>query len=106
MSERLNNDFLFTPVSVYDVKTILDSMKNSAPGCDEIPIVIYKEYYGHLGAIITKTCSDSLTLGTFPEKLSITKVKCFFKSGNKSLIKNYRPISILRSFSKINEKNC
>ena len=52
-------------------------MKNSAPSCDEIPTAIYKEYlYGHLGAIITKICNDSWKFGSFPEKLSIAKVKC------------------------------
>ena len=45
LGERLENDFFFTPLSVNDVKTIIDSMKNSAPCCDEIPREIYKEYY-------------------------------------------------------------
>ena len=69
-------------------------MKNSASGCDEIAIAFYKEYYGHLGAHITKICNDSLTLGIIPVKLSVARVKFLFKSGNKSVTKNYRPVSI------------
>lgn len=41
--------------------------------------------------------------GTFPERLQVAKV-VLFKGGDKNLISNYRPISILPIFSKCVEK--
>ena len=42
--------------------------------------------------------------GTFPDELKIASVIPLFKSGNRNLMSNYRPISILPTISKIFEK--
>ena len=42
--------------------------------------------------------------GIFPKELKLARVIPIFKSGDKSLITNYRPISVLSFFSKIFEK--
>ena len=42
--------------------------------------------------------------GVFPNILKIAKVIPIFKSGEKSLIENYKPISLLPVFSKVIEK--
>jgi len=42
--------------------------------------------------------------GVFPDRLKYAVVKPIFKRGNKQEISNYRPISLLTSFSKIIEK--
>ena len=46
----------------------------------------------------------SLKNGIFPEKLKIARVTPIFKSGEKALVNNYRPISVLSCFSKILER--
>jgi hypothetical protein len=53
---------------------------------------------------ITHIFGCSLTTGVVPSKLKIAKVIPVFKSGDASDINNYRPISLLSSFSKILEK--
>jgi len=42
-----------------------------------------------------------LSLGIFPSRLQFSEIKPLFKKGDKSNISDYRPISILTSFSKI-----
>jgi hypothetical protein len=46
----------------------------------------------------------SLEAGVFPERFKIAKVKPLHKKGDKRDMENYRPISLLCTFSKILEK--
>ena len=40
----------------------------------------------------------------FPDPMKLAKIVPIFKSGDKKIISNYRPISVLTFFSKIFEK--
>ena len=51
-----------------------------------------------------KIFDSSLSLRIFPDSMKIAKVIPAFKAGKKELVSNYRPISVLRCFSKILEK--
>ena len=104
LGKPLQESFSFEFVSESTVHEIILSIKNSAHGYDEIAIQIYKEYFRFIGCVITKNCNSSLQLGELPKQLQIAKVKCLFKSGDRKLIKNYRPISLLPSLNKIIEK--
>ena len=53
---------------------------------------------------ITYLINESLTSGVFPSELKLARVVPIFKSGDPSLLTNYRPISVLSFFSKIFEK--
>ena len=46
----------------------------------------------------------SFSSGSFPDKMKIAKVLPFFKDGDKHLLTNYRPVSLLSQFSKILKK--
>jgi hypothetical protein len=45
-----------------------------------------------------------LSTGVFPERLKFAEVKLLYKRGDLTDFSNYRPISLLTSFSKIVEK--
>ena len=48
--------------------------------------------------------NNSINTGIFPDNLKIAKVIPIFKSGDESLLTNYRPISVLPAFSKVLER--
>ena len=49
-------------------------------------------------------CNISLKYGCFPDRMKIAKVKPLFKSDEREIVSNYRPISILPVFSKLLER--
>ena len=53
---------------------------------------------------ITLIVKQMFTTGIFPERLKIVKVKALYKKDDKSILSNYRPISLLPAISKIFEK--
>jgi hypothetical protein len=50
---------------------------------------------------LTYICNESLAQGTFPDKLNSAVVKPILKNDDKCKPSNYRPISLLSSFSKV-----
>ena len=59
--------------------------------------------FKNLTPVLTNIINNSISQGAFPDSLKIAKIIPLFKKGDKSLIANYRPISILNSLSKIFE---
>lgn len=104
MSVFNNYEFKFDPVTVEYMISLVSSMKSSGAGYDEIPMNIFKDNLQTLAPIITFICNSSLTSGVFPARLAKAKVTCVYKSGDPTLVSNYRPISVLPAFSKILEK--
>ena len=49
---------------------------------------------------LTNICNNSFKPGVFPSRMKIAKIKPIFKSGAKTEIRNYRPISLLPQFKK------
>ena len=89
----------------YEIELIIKQLKNkSSPGLDEIPNNVIKFAAGFISDPLAALINSSISTGIFPNKLKEAKVIPVFKSGDSSLVTNYRPISILNSFSKIFEK--
>jgi hypothetical protein len=53
---------------------------------------------------ITYICNESLGQGIFPDRLKFVVVKPIFTNGNKHELSNYRPISLLSTFSEVSER--
>ena len=84
-------------------KTIL-CLKNKATLDSKIePLKVASSCQNFL-LILTKVVNASFTEGVFPKALKIAKVTPIYKGGSKLDVSNYRPISLLSSFSKIYEK--
>jgi Notch-like protein len=83
------------------IKTI--RIKNSC-GYNEISNQIIKLSAPFIISPLTYICNAVLGTGVFTDRLKYATVKPIFKKGNTQEISNYRPISLLTSFSKIMEK--
>ena len=88
-----------------EINEICSSLRvGTATGFDNIPIFIIKESIYLISSLLTHIFNLSITSGTVPTKLKTARVIPIFKTDVKYMFSNYRPISVLPSFSKILEK--
>jgi Notch-like protein len=73
-------------------------------GYDEIPTKILKNAVDYILSPLTHIVNRFLSTGIFADCLKFSEIKPIYKKGNRKLISNYRPLSLLTSFSKIFEK--
>jgi hypothetical protein len=73
-------------------------------GADSIPVCIMKDCIEPISELLSRIINSSILSGCFPNELKIAKVCPVYKSGSRASFSNYRPISVLPSFSKIFEK--
>ncbi|GFG28533.1 hypothetical protein Cfor_03643, partial [Coptotermes formosanus] len=105
-----NNFRSFTKInwqyaSTYELEKIIKSLKTkNSSGYDEVSNRIIKLSSPFIISPLTCICNAILSTGVFPDRLKYAIVKPVFKKGNRQEISNYRPISLLTSFSKIIEK--
>ena len=83
-----------------EIIIVINTLKNSAPGNDEMPASILKQCIETYIDPLTHLVNLSINQGIFPDELEIAKVLPIYKSDDKQLIQNYRPISVLPFFSK------
>ena len=95
---------VFTYIEEREVATIINSLKNSSPGCDGIPATIVKRTIHLYVKILTLIINQAFYNGVFPKELKMAKVIPVYKSGSTMELNNYRPISVLNTFSKVFER--
>ena len=87
------------------LKEAVASLKpNKNQGRDIIHANVIKTIYEELKRPLLNIFYQSLKSGIFPDKLKISKVFLIYKSGEKYVLSNYRPTSVLPCFSKILER--
>ena len=88
---------------VENVITNLDSLKTSGPDC--IPVVVLKNCEPELSYILAELFNKCLKESCFPDCWKVSSMVPVFKNvGEKSIAKNYRPVSLLFVVSKVFEK--
>ncbi|KAG5675215.1 hypothetical protein PVAND_005139 [Polypedilum vanderplanki] len=86
------------------IKTLLKGLAiNKSTGADGIPARIWREM-GNYSPTIAILVNRIIDEGVYPQILKIARIKPLFKGGDPTLVKNYRPISILPALNKIVEK--
>lgn len=103
--EENNQSMFVTPVTPKEIIDITSRLKNKhSSGYDEIPTSIIKLCISEISVILSYIVNNSFYYGIFPDQLKLSVIKPLYKKGDPKIMENYRPISLLSSFSKIFEK--
>lgn len=100
----INNSIVLTSYSQEDIRNTILSLNNTNSSEDGISSRILKSNIDIFAPILTDLINSSFSDGCFPDSLKLAKIIPIFKSGNRATPKNYRPISILSTVSKVFEK--
>ena len=84
IKDRNLRTIFISPVGEDEVETIIISLKISSPGCLHTSLNTFYQFI--------------LAKGIFPDNMKVAKVIPIYKGGNKTIVNNYRPISILSFF--------
>ena len=99
------NSFYFEPCTPSEIETIINSLKpKTSCGHDNISTKLIKQTCAAVSTPISHIANISMQQGIFPTSMKLAKVIPVYKKDSKSHFINYRPISLLPSFSKIIEK--
>ena len=91
-----------TTVEIIEISKTFQS--NKAAGYDKTPMSIIKQSINIIAEPFTHIINLSITSGIVPDEMRIACVIPLFKAGDCAIFSNYRPISILTSFSKFLER--
>lgn len=105
MDNMQPNSFVFETFSPGEVFKVIMSLKNKR-SCtsDGVSTDMLKKVAWFVTDVLTHVFNKSVVNGTFPDHLKCAEVLPLFKKGDRKSISNYRPISILSTFSKIFER--
>ena len=105
LDKQINTNFTFRSINEQDVGKIIDSLPSkSSYGEDGISPKLLKSLKSAILKSFTLIINQILHTGIFPEHLKIARVLPLFKKDDQTIFSNYRPISLLPSFSKVVEK--
>ena len=105
MGSRIVQEFVFSRVTPNTLLQVAQNLKpKSSWGPDNISSRLLKEILPIIATPLCYLYNLSFQTGYIPPRFKLAKVIPIYKSGNKHLFTNYRPISLLSSLSKLLEK--
>jgi hypothetical protein len=104
MNKKTLQSMLIVPTFEEEVSSIIKSLNSGSAGWDSVSMKILKSVQSAVIHPLTYVLNLSLSTGIFPRELKIARVIPLFKSGDISVLSNYRPVSVLPAVSKILEK--
>ena len=105
ISDYLDGSFKNSMCAIHtypnEIQNITNHLKSSSnKGVDGVSPKIVKEVIKAIAQPLATVFNISLANGFFPEKLKIAKIIPIYKSEDRLLTNNYRPISVLPFFQK------
>jgi hypothetical protein len=90
-------------VNVPDLRMACKNLKPSfTMGSDQIPSFLVKDCLNCFEDVLCFIMNLIVETGVYPDLWRCSKICPVFKSGNKSIVSNYRPIAIIPNFAKLN----
>ena len=104
LGNSLINLVFLVPVSIEEITSMIQGLKNSAPGHDDITADALRLCLPSITSPLVYILNLSLTQGVFPDELKIANVIPLYKADDRMCFNNYRPVSLLCILSKVFEK--
>ena len=98
------NSIYIKPVTASEVQDVINLFKNKATLDTKIQPLKIANSCDNFTTVLAHVVNSSFEQGVFPQALKTAKVVPVHEGGSKTDIKNYRPISLLATFSKVFEK--
>ncbi len=99
------SQFEFKPVTVSEILLQIEKLNSKkASPLNSIPAKILKQNSDIFAVLIQKIFNSDLSRNNFPKELKTGEISSLFKSLDAFIKKNYRPITVLSSVSKIYER--
>ena len=95
---------VLSPVTIVECVSVIKNLNNTKTDLDTFPVVFLKTFADILAPIISEMVNNSFLTGNFPSCLKTACIIPIYKKSDKKVVKNYRPISMLPTLSKIFEK--
>ena len=105
MSYNNKSSMYLFPCTNVEIENIVRDLSNTKSIClDGFSMQVIKSIISNISVPLPKSFNSSLIASIFPDYLKHAKVIPVFKCDDKSIINNYRLISVLPIFSKVFEK--
>ena len=86
MGEKISSMIFLEPVTNCETQKIVMSLKNRAPGYDDIKSDILKMFLQYICEPLTHMCNMSLIQGTFPQESKLANLIPVYKSGDPQVL--------------------
>lgn len=104
-SNNFPNTLFFEPCTPEEIINVIKCLKpKTSCGYDDISPKLVKQVADPISIPLSNIANISMQTGSFPSQMKLAKVIPMYKNGDREQFVNYRPISLLPTFSKILEK--
>ena len=100
--KRVENSIFLSDCSTTEIEDIVKSLNNKSTS--DTAVVALKYVSTSISSTLSSIINTSFLQGVFPDELKLAKVIPIHKTGKKTNVSNYRPISLLSVFSNFFEK--
>ena len=96
--------FNFHETNFPSVAKLLSSLSKKGPGVNGVPYKFIQLWPSFFCYFISSYINSSFDTNVYPASFKVAKVKPVYKKDDKTIVSNYRPVSVLPNISKLFER--